>query len=225
MSKNDNSKVTKKEKKELSDTKRIVLFTMVIIIVVFLIGFLSIIVLKDKEENETPENVKKNMHEISGYGITVDDLDSEYYKLEFEKLKTNLESGNINYDEYAESIAKLFLIDLYTIKTKINKYDVGGLEEVIPEARDNYVTNITDTIYKYVEDNTDGKRTQSLPVVSEVSLKGTKKSDYKVDSLNTKFPAYVFEFDISYSSDLGYDTKAEVTVVNRDNFMYVVEKN
>ncbi len=225
MSKREKNKVSKKEKKQLSDTKRVVLFTIVIIVVVSLIGFLSILVLKDKDENESTDTVKKNTHEILGYGITVDDLDSEYYKLEFEKLKTNLLSENINYDEYAESVAKLFLIDLYTIKTKINKYDIGGLEEVIPEARDNYVNNITDTIYKYVEDNTNGKRTQSLPVVSEVSVKNVKKSEYKIDSLNTKIPSYVFEFDISYSSDLGYDTKAEVTVVNRDNFMYVVEKN
>lgn len=217
-------KKKKNVKKEMSDTRRIILFTLVIVIVVSLIGVLSFFVLKEKDENQENETVKTNTQEIAGYGITVDDLDSEYYRLEFEKLKSNLESGNIDNDEYATSVAKLFLIDLYTIKTKINKYDIGGVEEVIPEARDNYVTNITDTIYKYVEDNTKGKRTQSLPVVSELKLINTKKSEFKFKD-NTKLPSYVFEFDIVYSSDLGYDTKAEVTVVNRDNFMYVVEKN
>lgn len=215
----------KSKKKEMSDTKRIVLFTIVIVLVVTLIGVISFFVLKEKEEEKASETVKTNTEEIAGYGITVDDLDSEYYRVEFLKLKSNLESGNIDKDEYALSVAKLFLIDLYTIKTKINKYDIGGVEEVIPEARDNYVTNITDTIYKYVEDNTNGKRTQSLPVVTEVKLNNTKKEDFKFKDSNTKLPAYVFEFDIAYSSDLGYDAKAEVTVVERDNFMYVVEKN
>lgn len=215
----------KKDKKEMSDTKRVVLFTIVIVIVVALIGVTSFFVLREKEDTRENETVKTNTQEIVGYGITVDDLDSEYYRVEFEKLKANLESENVDYDEYALSVARLFLIDLYTIKTKINKYDIGGVEEVIPEARDNYVTNITDTIYKYVEDNTNGKRTQSLPVVTDLKLNQSKKGEFKFKNDNTKLPSYVFEFDIVYSSDLGYDTKAEVTVVNRDNFMYVVEKN
>lgn len=218
-------KKSKKKTKEMSDTKRIVLFTIVIVVVVTLIGVISFFVLKDKDEEKENETVKTNTQEIAGYGITVDDLDSEYYRVEFEKLKSNLESDNIDQDEYALSVAKLFLIDLYTIKTKINKYDIGGVEVVIPEARDNYVTNVTDTIYKYVEDNTKGKRTQSLPLVSELKLNSTKKSEFKLNDSNTKLPSYVFDFEIVYSSDLGYDTKAEVTVVNKDNFMYVVEKN
>lgn len=214
-----------KTKKELSDTKRVVLFTVVIVLVVSLIGVCSFFVLKEKEGEKDKETTKTNTTEIAGFGITVDDLDSEYYRVEFEKLKANLESESVNYDEYAESVARLFVIDLYTIKTKINKYDIGGLEVVLPESRDNFVTNVTDTIYKYVEDNTRGKRTQSLPVVTEVKITNTKRSEFKVDSLKTKYPAYVFDIDIFYSDDLGYDTKAEVTVVNRDNFMYVVEKN
>lgn len=216
---------SKSTKKEMSDTKRIVLFTVVIVLVVSLIGVCSFFVLNEKEEKKENGSSKTNTTEIAGYGITVDDLDSEYYRLEFEKLKANLESDNINYDEYAESVARLFVIDLYTIKTKINKYDIGGLEEVMPEARDNYATNVTDTIYKYVEDNTNGKRTQSLPVVSELKVSNTKKGEFKVTSTNTKYPSYVFDIDITYSNDLGYDTKAEVTVINKDNFMYVVEKN
>ena len=76
-----------------------------------------------------------------------------------------------------------------------------------------------------MEDNTKGKRTQSLPVVSELSLINTKKGEFKMDGSNEKVPSYVFDFEIGYSSDLGYDTKAEITVINRDKFMYVVEKN
>ena len=136
----------KRSKKEMSDTKRVVLFTFVIVLVVVLIGVTSFFVLREKDEEKENETVKTNTQEISGYGITVDDLDSEYYKLEFEKLKANLESKNVDMDAYAESVARLFLIDLYTIKTKINKYDIGGIEVVLPEARDNFVVNVTDTI-------------------------------------------------------------------------------
>ena len=215
----------KRSKKEMSDTKRVVLFTFVIVLVVVLIGVTSFFVLREKDEEKENETVKTNTQEISGYGITVDDLDSEYYKLEFEKLKANLESKNVDMDAYAESVARLFLIDLYTIKTKINKYDIGGIEVVLPEARDNFVVNVTDTIYKFVEDNTIGISTQCLPVVSDLSVIITKLGDFNLDGCYELVRCFVFVFEIGYSSDLGYDTKAEITVINRDKFMYVVEKN
>ena len=88
----------KRSKKEMSDTKRVVLFTFVIVLVVVLIGVTSFFVLREKDEEKENETVKTNTQEISGYGITVDDLDSEYYKLEFEKLKANLESKNVDMD-------------------------------------------------------------------------------------------------------------------------------
>ena len=219
------SKKKKKQKKEMSDTKRIVLFTLIIVFVVGVIGGLSYFILRDKQDSNSPESLKKNTTEISGYGITLDDLDSDLYREEFKKLKANLESKEINYDEYAESVAKMFVIDLYTIKSKINKYDIGGVEFVLPEARDNYVTNVTDTIYNYVEDNSNGKRKQQLPVVSSVEITDIKKDDFKVDALNKTYDAFVYSIKINYTSDFGYDNSAEVTVINKDNFMYVVEKN
>ena len=215
----------KKQKKELSDTKRIVLFTLVIVFVVAFIGILSYLILKEKQDSNSPDNLKKNTTEIAGYGITLDDLDSDLYREDFKILKSNLESKEINYDEYAESVAKMFIIDLYTIKNKINKYDIGGLEFVLPEGKDNYVTNVTDTIYNYVEDNSNGKRSQQLPVVSSVEVTEVKKSKYKVASLDKTFDSYVYNIKINYSANLGYDKEAEVTVINKDNFMYVVEKN
>ena len=53
-------------------------------------------------------------------------------KTEFDVLKANLESDTIDEEAYALSIAKLFIIDLYTMNNKINKYDIGGIEYVYP---------------------------------------------------------------------------------------------
>lgn len=125
-------KKNKKEKKEMSDRTRVILFSLVIVVVITLIGISSYFILKEKDETDVNNNPKTNVKSIEGYGITLDDLDSELYKSEFEVLKKNLESGNIDYDAYAESVAKMFVIDLYTIKNKVNKYDVGGVELVLP---------------------------------------------------------------------------------------------
>ncbi|MCH5167935.1 MAG: hypothetical protein J1F35_08660 [Erysipelotrichales bacterium] len=219
------NKKEKKQNKEMSDTKRVVLFTIVIVLVVSIIGVLSYFILREKQEANNPESLKKNATEIAGYSITLDDLDTDLYREEFKKLKKNLESKEINYDEYSESVAKMFVIDLYTIKNKINKYDIGGVEFVLPEGRDNYVTNVTDTIYKYVEDNSNSKRSQQLPVVSSVEVTEVKPSEFKIDSLDKKYESRIYNINISYSADYGYDKTAEVTVINKDNFMYVVEKN
>ena len=70
----------KRSKKEMSDTKRVVLFTFVIVLVVVLIGVTSFFVLREKDEEKENETVKTNTQEISGYGITVDDLDSEFHQ-------------------------------------------------------------------------------------------------------------------------------------------------
>lgn len=209
----------------MSDKTRVILFSLVIVVVIALIGVSAYFILKEKSEPSESDSPKTNVLTIEGYGITLDDLDSDVYKREFEILKKNLESGNIDYDAYAESVAKMFIIDLYTIKSKINKYDVGGVELVLPEGKENFITNVTDTIYNYVEDNSNGKRNQKLPVVSEVKITNTEKKDYKIESLKKSYEAYVFKMDITYSNDYGYDKTAEVTVVKKDNFMYVVEKN
>lgn len=214
-----------KKKKEMSNGARIAIFTVVIILVISLIGFGAYKLLADSSSDEKPKNLKKNEVVISGYGIYIDDSDTDLYREEFNKLRENLEGKSIDYDEYASSVARLFVIDLYTIKNKINKYDIGGVDFVYSKALDNYKDNVTDTIYKYVEDNSNGDRTQQLPVVKSISVNNVEKSKYKIESEDKEYDSYKIRLSWSYSVDLGYDTTGEVIVINKDNKMYVVEKN
>lgn len=214
-----------KKKKEMSNGVRISIFTFIIVVVISLIGFGAYKLLADSSGEDKPKTLKKNEVVISGYGIYIDDSDTDLYREEFNKLRDNLEGGSINYDDYASSVAKLFVIDLYTIKNKINKYDIGGVDFVYGGALDNYKDNVTDTIYKYVEDNTNGDRTQQLPVVKSVTINNVEKSKYKIESENKEYDSYKFRLSWSYSVELGYDTTGEVIVINKDNKMYVVEKN
>lgn len=216
-------KGTKKSKKGLSDNARIGIFAFVIVFVISLIGVACYFLFAQKNDPEDP-NEKKNVVTIDGYGITVDDDDTELYRDEYNKLKGNLESDSIDYDAYAESVARMFIIDLYTLNNKVNKYDVGGVEFVLPEGSQNYITNVTDTLYKYLEADT-GDRTQKLPEVSAVTVNGVEKKTFKLNSNGVTYDSYVFDIEIEYVNDYGYDKKAEVIVINVDNKMYVVEKN
>ena len=170
------------------------------------------------------DNVNKvtNIEEIDKFGYTLKSNATETYKKEYEILKTNLKSTDINEEEYVKSVAKLFIIDLYTISNKINKYDVGGTEFVYPDSLENYKVNVEDTLYKYVEDNSNNSRTQSLPEVSEVQITDFKKVKYKVS--NTELDAYEVALKWSYVVDMGYESEGSVIILEKDNKYYVVEK-
>lgn len=219
----------KKEKKRngMPDWLRYLLFILIVVGVVSLIGYGAFKLLDsgNKKEEKPKEVIKVNEQEIKGYGIFIDDSDTTLYKDEFNALKTNLTGDEIDYDKYAESVAKMFIIDLYTIKNKINKYDVGGIDFVYESAKGNYTTNVTDTIYKYVEDDSKGEREQQLPVVKSITVDDVKKGKFKIDAENKEYPSYTIKLTWTYSIDLGYDTTGEVIVIRKDDKLFVVEKN
>jgi hypothetical protein len=237
MSKNK-VKLTKEEKKKLKDEKKknanpivkpAIIFSIIIVIVMVLVGVALVFLFKG-EETKPAEGEKKTLNSLEKYGYTLDDKDTEIYKTEFNKLKDNLESKEIDYEEYAKSIAKLFVIDLYTISNKTNKYDVGGKEFVFPDARENYELNVEDTIYRYVEDNSDGKRNQTLPTISSVEIESITTTTFKYTpdtdkNVNKEYEAYTVKYKAEYeTASSGYDTSGEITIVKDGEFLYVIEK-
>lgn len=199
--------------------KKVILFLCILIFVYAAGGTIYYIATREKKDDKP---IVTNKDTIKGYDYTLKSNATKLYEDEFKALKANLE-GDINYDEYAVSVAKLFVIDLYTINNKINKYDTGGASFVYPDGRDNYKLNVQDTIYKYVEDNTNGKRTQNLPEVSSVIIKDSKKDTYKIG--DNSFEAYKINLEWSYVQDLGYDKTGEIILIKKDKNIYVVEKN
>ena len=115
----------KKKKRVNKEVVKTISFVLVIIAVISIIGYLCFLVIGNGNSNKPQETVKKNLNEIAGYGITLDDLDSELYKELFTELKKNLEGKEINYKEYAKSVAKMYIVDLYSINNKLNKYDIS----------------------------------------------------------------------------------------------------
>ena len=171
--------------------------------------------------------IKTNKEEIGitikGFDYILYDKDIDIYKDEFNILKTNLESEEIDYLKYAYSISKLFLIDLYSLDSKINKYDVGGIEFVYPSAKDNYRLNVENTLNKYIKDNSDGKREQELPQVKSVNVLSDEMIEFTINE--KKYDAYKIKASIEYVKDLEYDKEAELIIIKEDKYLYIVEKN
>ena len=193
----------------------------ILFVVIALLAIGCFLIFKMLKKDDVQENVNV-VDSISEYGYNLDDRDTELMKSTYEELKNILNSDEIDYEKYADTLARLFVIDLFTMNNKINKYDVGGTEYVYPDAIENFKLNVEDTIYKHMENNSSGKRKQNLPEVSSIDVLSTEVGEYTIGDTDT-FDAYIVDLAWEYSSDLGYDDNATVTLVKMEDKLYVVE--
>ena len=191
-----------------------------IFIVIAILLIISFLVYKLLKNNNTNDNIKV-VDSIEKYGYNLDDRDSALMKSKYEELKKVLNSDEIDYEEYAKILAELFIIDLFTMNNKINKYDVGSAEYVYPDSIENFKLNVEDTIYKHMENNSDGKRKQDLPEVSGSNITAINTGEFLIDEEN--YDSFIVELNWDYVKDLGYDDNATITLINLDNKLYVVE--
>ena len=188
-------------------------FAIVIIIIVLLLGHFFKNLSHSKKVNV--------IDTVKNYDYALEDRDTVLYKNIHQELKANLESDNIDYDKYAEQIAKLFVVDLFTMENKLSTYDVGGVEFIYPDVVDNYKLNVEQTIYKNIESNGDGKRNQTLPVVKSIEVVSNETGTFNYQ--DKEMDAYIIELSWDYEKDLGYDKKATVTIVKKDDKLFIVE--
>ena len=187
-------------------------------ILIYSVGGIYYIKYVYKDNNEP---VVKNLSEIEGYPYSLKSNACKLYIDEFNILKDNLEN-NYNEEEYIKSISKLYIIDLYSLKNKLNKYDIN-VDFIYPDIVSNYRLNIENTLYKYLENNSDGNRNQELPVVSNVIIDEILDEKYSLNKENV--PCKKVKVTIEYENDLGYDKSGTITLVKQDKYYYIVEYN
>lgn len=192
--------------KKINNIKKVLRIIMILLIIAIIV-YAVLIVLPNKPNNPQGEVIDK----VNDYVLYKRDTD--LYKEEFTKLKDEL-NGNKDIEKCAEYISKLFIIDLYTLSNKDNKNDVGGVQYVYESSRDNFILNASNTIYKYISD-------MEKPIVSGVTLKSTEKTTYKIN--NKEYEAYLLELNWEYEKDLEYDKEGEVTIINDNDKLSVVE--
>lgn len=203
--------------------KKIYLF-IILIVLIALIGVFVYFFVKNKNSNESREVIEVvSLDTIEGYNYHLNDRDSEVYKKYFYELKTILsDSENIDFEAYARVLSSMYVIDLYSLYNKLNKYDVTVSDFINPENVDNFRLKVSDTLYKYLEDDTNGKRNQELPKVKEVNVEEVSNKSFKIDEI--EYSGYVVKLSWSYEKDLGYDTEATLDLIKRDNKIYVLKQ-
>lgn len=203
------------KRKNKSDALIIIVFVM---IGVLLFGFLGYRVYNDFFNKP---DAKKEIESIGLYGYSLHDRDSSAYKDTFKELNKALSTNNIDYKNYATLASKLFIMDLFTLDNKLGSTDIGGLQFIHKDLKENFKENMGDTIYKFVEINVDGKRTQELPVVKEVTVSNVFETKYTYN--NKDYPAYVVTANWEYEKDLGYQKSMKITFIKDKNILYIVK--
>lgn len=177
-------------------------------VILYIYGYLS----RSKDELVNKVNAYDS---IEKYGYVLNDNVTTYYKDEFQKLKSMEDE-----QEIAEQVAKLFVIDLFSINYKVNKYEVTSTQYYYSDKREMFRNKVIDKLYNFVIDNSYDDRKQELPEVKEVTITDTKKDTYKLG--DEKRECYVVKVSISYVKNLDYDNKAKIILVKDNNNMSVV---
>lgn len=188
-----------------------------IVISVLLLGVISLGVLRifyHEKEEKREVNVTSVISNIDDYGYTLDDRDTDYMKEVFHELENILEAEEVDYEAYAEALAKLFVIDFYTLDNKINKYDVGSLEYILSSSVESFRLKAQDTIYRDVIDNTYRDRIQDLPEITNVEIVNTEDTTFMLN--DEEVEAIKVEMNYQYKEDLGYDVEGTIYLVRND---------
>lgn len=208
-----------KEKKKLN-IKRVII-TVEIIVLLTLLILIGVKVYNDffKKVEENP-NVATEKNSIKEFGYKLEDRDTVLYEKYYNELKKVLKEKEINYNKYAELLAKLYITDFYTLSNKISSTDIGSLDFIHPDSLENFKIKAGDTIYKTVISNLYNDRTQVLPEVSDINMEDI--SETKFNYSETEYDAYEITLSWTYVEDMGYDTSKKLTLIKIDKKLYVV---
>lgn len=199
--------------KKINKVQKVIGF-MMLLLVISMVVYVVLILLPNKKTNMSPDDTIK-------FGYTSYKRDTKLYKDTFDSLGKVLDKEPIDYEEYAKYLSELFIIDFYTLDNKNDKNDIGGIQFIYDDLKDNFMLNASDTVYKYIKNITSSKNRQ-LPVVSKINVSDISENTYKIE--NTEYSSYIVTLDWSYEKDYGYETSTKITLIKKDNKLFIVEK-
>ena len=192
----------------INKIKKIIRIIMLVVVALIAIYAIFVAIPSKKNKDEGIENINNK--------YILYKRDSSLYKENFEKLRTILETSPVDNKEYAETIVKLFVIDFYTLDNKNDNTDIGGLQYVHSNLKDNLVLNASSTMYKYI------KTTKELPKVKSITSVDSRETTYKINDKD--YSAYAITINWEYDKDLGYEKQGTFIVVNDNGNLSIVEK-
>ena len=201
--------------KKKTDLFVIILF---ILIGIGLFGYTGYVAYKSITDTSTRT---KELISLDLYGYKLSDKDTELFSNTFKELEIVLNEDSIDYSKYAELLSKLFVIDVFTLNNKLASTDIGGLDYLHKDLKENFKENMGATLYKNVENNLDGTRAQKLPEVSSINVTSIEETKFTYE--NEEFDGYNVSLSWEYVEDLGYEKSIKLTLIKDNGKLYVVK--
>ena len=195
----------------------IILSTLVILTIVVII--LSLTTKKDNQEQDVKEVKKVDI--IDKYGYYLEEDATDYYKSLYKELKDITNKDEVDYEEYAKIVAKLFVTDVFTLDNKVTSSDIGGLQFIYPDFREDFIKINQTGLYSNILSNIYNDRVQELPIVNEVNIDLVKETTFNYN--NKEYKCYLVEVNIYYEKDLSYPTTYKLTIIKEDKYLYVAK--
>lgn len=201
---------------------RIFLKIILVLIVVNLVVIGGYFIKLNKDNNKNKEKEILVVDKIDSFDYVLDNNKNDYYKSLFNELKDILSEEVINYEEYAKSLSKLFISDLFTLSTKVSSSDVGGKEFIYKDFQKDFLSITKTTLYKSVKSNIYGERVQELPTVTNILIEDFKITQFKYKDIIYD-DAYSVKLKIEYDKNLGYQNSCELVLIKNENKLEIVK--
>lgn len=206
------------KKKKRANRKIKIIISITVIIVLIILGYLYLKPSKPKKVRKAAKIEEK----IESHGYELAENETDYYKELFKNLKIVLNEETLNEEKYASLVGQLFLADFFNLDNKISKNDVGGLQFVYSDFREDVEKYAKEGIYHYVESNLYGDRKQKLPIVTEVTVLNVEQMEIVYLDTSDKNGCRV-DLKISYAEDMGYQTSATLYLVHHEDKLEIVK--
>lgn len=159
---------------------------------------------------------------IDNYNYYLDSNETRIYKKYYKELENELKDSKVDENKYAEVISKLFVIDFYTLTNKLTNQDIGGIQFIHSNLQNKFITEASNTIYKYIKNNLSGSRRQRLPEVNSVEVTGIENIKYEKDDYKDE-SSYKVNLKLGYVKDYDYPKEVTLTLIHEENKLVIVE--
>lgn len=216
----------KRRKKQKLKIKKNVLLIGAVVILVIIIILVSIILFNKSLSNDKEiKKVENKVIELENYNYYLHGNATSYEESLAKELKKILSSDSISFEEYAKTITKMFVSDLFTLNNKNSSSDITSSQYVYIDYQETFKTKIKNTLYANIEVDLDGKRKQDLPEVTNVTINNITNNSFSYNNEILDDEAYYVSVSIEYNKNLGYPDEYEVVLVKNDKLLQVVKSN
>lgn len=190
-----------------------------VLAVILIIGvILGLFYLKNKKELQVVSVVS----EIDSYNYYLESNSTRIYKKYYKELENELKDNKIDEEKYAQLVAMLFTIDYYTLNNKVTNKNIGGVQFIHSNLKERFISDSSNTVYKYVKNNLYKNRHQQLPEVNNVIVKEINKIKYNQKEYKDN-SAYEVKLEIGYVKDYDYPKDITISIIHENNKLVIVE--